>query len=268
MLSQQVNDSLVLKTVDQVIPPQAKNWQGPFRDVINISEFPQVFSDIGGGLWVDVPAPDRSIIKGNKRLEQARRAIVKVQGNAPACRKRIEGSGFVYSAHHVMTNAHVVAGVTEELRVTDADGRLHDARVVLYNPDRDIAVLYVPDLDAPRLQFDYTAKSQDDAIIAGFPKDRGFTARAARVRVVQEARAPDIYHRHEVKRQVYAIRGLVQPGNSGGPLLTPTGKVYGVIFAAATDQPETGYALTAKEVAPDADAGGHAVDRVDTQDCD
>ena len=140
--------------------------------------------------------------------------------------------------------------------------------MVLFNPARDIAVLYVPTLQAPILKFDYTAESQDDAIIAGFPKDKGFTARPARIRVQQPATAPDIYHRQEVEREVYAIRGVVQPGNSGGPLLTPTGQVYGVIFAAATDQEDTGYALTAKEVAPDAEAGRTATARVDTQECD
>ena len=86
-----------------------------------------------------------------------------------------------------MTNAHVVAGVTEELRVIDHTGRRHNARVVLFNPARDIAVLYVPTLQAPILKFDFTAESQDDAIIAGFPKDKGFTARPARIRVQQTA---------------------------------------------------------------------------------
>jgi S1-C subfamily serine protease len=265
---QQINGSLVLRTVDQAMPSAAKNWQGAFRDFVNTSEFPQVFSDIGAGRIVDVPPPDRSVLKGNAGLARARRAIVKVQGNAPACRKRIEGTGFVYATRRVMTNAHVVAGVTQELRVTDSQGRQHEARVVLFNPARDIAVLLVPTLEAPALKFDFTAKSQDNAIIAGFPKDKGFTARPARIRLRQPATAPDIYHRREVEREVYAIRGVVQPGNSGGPLLTPTGQVYGVIFAAATDQEDTGYALTAKEVAPDAEAGSAAVARVGTQDCD
>ena len=36
--------------------------------------------------------------------------VVKVQGVAPSCQRSIEGSGFVISPDHVLTNAHVVAG--------------------------------------------------------------------------------------------------------------------------------------------------------------
>ncbi|MET8141997.1 MarP family serine protease [Sphaerisporangium sp. NPDC005288] len=266
-LNQQTNGSLLLRTVDAAMPEKAKEWQLSFKEFVDNSEFPQVFNAIGGGTFVDVPPPDASVVRG-PQLQRARRAIVKVQGTAPACRKLIEGTGFVFAPHRIMTNAHVVAGVTQELRVTDENRIRHDAQVVLYNPDRDIAILYVPDLDVPPLKFDFTAEGQDDAIIAGFPKGKGFTTRPARIRVKQNAKASDIYSRKTVTREVYAIRGLVQPGNSGGPLLTPTGQVYGVIFAAATDQPDTGYALTAAEVRPDADEGSASVARVDTQDCD
>ncbi|MFC7386112.1 MarP family serine protease [Sphaerisporangium rhizosphaerae] len=266
-LNQQTNGSLLLRTVDAAMPEKAKEWQLSFKEFVDNSEFPQVFNAIGGGTFVDVPPPDASVVRG-PQLQRARRAIVKVQGTAPACRKLIEGTGFVFAPHRIMTNAHVVAGVTQELRVTDENRVRHDAQVVLYNPDRDIAILYVPDLDVPPLKFDFTAEGQDDAIIAGFPKGKGFTTRPARIRVKQNAKASDIYSRKTVTREVYAIRGLVQPGNSGGPLLTPTGQVYGVIFAAATDQPDTGYALTAAEVRPDADEGSASVARVDTQDCD
>ncbi|WP_184978526.1 MarP family serine protease [Sphaerisporangium rubeum] len=266
-LRQQTNGSLLLQTVDSAMPDTAKDWRLSFKKFVDTSEFPQVFNAIGGGQFVDVPPPDASVVK-SPQLQRARRAIVKVQGTAPACRKRIEGTGFVYAPHRVMTNAHVVAGVTQDLRVTDENRVGHDARVVHYNPDRDIAILYVPDLDVGPLKFDYTADGQDDAIIAGFPKGKGFTIKPARIRLKQNAKAADIYSRKTVTREVYSIRGLVQPGNSGGPLLTTNGQVYGVIFAAATDQPETGFALTAAEVSPDADEGSAAVARVDTQDCD
>jgi S1-C subfamily serine protease len=266
-LRQQTNGSLLLQTVDAAMPEKAKDWRLTFKKFVDTSEFPQVFNAIGGGQFVDVPPPDASVVKG-PQLERARRAIVKVQGTAPACRKRIEGTGFVFAPHRIMTNAHVVAGVTQGLTVTDDQRIGHDAQVVLYNPDRDIAILYVPDLNVTPLKFDYTAEGQDSAIIAGFPKGKGFTTKPARIRIKQPAKASDIYSRKTVTREVYAIRGLVQPGNSGGPLLTPTGQVYGVIFAAATDQPDTGYALTANEVRPDADTGSASTARVDTQDCD
>ena len=48
----------------------------------------------------------------------------------------------------------------------------------------------------------------------------------------------------------------------------PSGKVYGVVFAAAADDPQTGYALTAAEVGSDAARGRVATAEVSTQGCD
>src|ERR1019366_3776320 len=91
---------------------------------------------------------------------------------------------------------------------------------------------------------------------------------AARIGAVENARSPDIYHSTQVTRQIYAIRAVIKPGNSGGPLLSPNGKVDGVVFAAAVSVPETGYALTAAEVASDASAGAGATAPVSTGLCD
>ena len=62
---------------------------------------------------------------------------------APSCasRPRIEGCGFVISPGHVLTNAHVVAGVTQGQMVYTVDGHPFPATVVLYDPQIDIAVL-------------------------------------------------------------------------------------------------------------------------------
>lgn len=267
LLSEQVNKSLLISTVDQALPAAAKDLQKPIKDFIDTSGFPKVFDAIGGGQFVEVPPPDRSVAKG-PQLTRARRGIVKVQGVASGCRRHIEGTGFVYAQNKIMTNAHVVAGVNQDLQVTDYLNNSHPARVVLYNPDRDIAILYVPGLNMPVLRFDGTAKKGDDAIIAGFPHGQGFTLNEARIRVQQKAKGPDIYERKTVYRDVYAIRGLVRQGNSGGPLLTTDGRVYGVVFAAALDQQETGFVLTAAEVAPDAEDGSKLFNRVGTQECD
>ena len=267
MLRKQVNSSTVLGTVDDVMPDTARNWFSSFNGFISKTEFPQVFGGLGGESVAPVPPPDNSVLR-SAALRRTQDSIVKIIGTAPQCQRRIEGTGFVYAHQRVMTNAHVVAGVRGASQVVTRDQRRHAARVVLYDPKRDIAILHVPDLAAPALKFNGEAKSRDSAVIAGFPKGHPFTAVAARVRAKQRAKGPDIYHAGQVTREIYAIRGDVEPGNSGGPLLAADGTVYGVIFAAALEkEQETGYALTAHEVAVDAEAGQNATSQVSTQSC-
>ncbi|MEV0613845.1 MarP family serine protease [Nonomuraea sp. NPDC050404] len=266
-LVDQVKNSALLTTVDDAIPQAARNWQQPFKKFIDRSEFPPVFDAIGAGTLIDVQPPDQSVLQGAK-LERARKAIVKVQGDAQSCNKHIEGTGFAYAPGRIMTNAHVVAGVTRDLEVIDSNDVRHKATVVRYNPRRDIAVLYVPGMNLPQLSFDGEGERGDNAIIAGFPKGKGFTAVPARIGGQLDAEGPDIYRESTVRRKVYAIRGEVLPGNSGGPLLTVDGRVYGVIFAAAINEEQTGYVLTAEEVAPDASAGRNDTRPASTGECD
>jgi S1-C subfamily serine protease len=171
----------------------------------------------------------------------------------------------------VLTNAHVVAGVRNPTVTLPDSGDVLAARVVVYDPRRDVAILYVPEMSSSRtpLQFvERLAARGADAVVAGYPENGPFTPVAARVRGVQEARGPDIYQRSQVTREIYSVYAVVRPGNSGGPLLAPDGRVYGVVFAAAVDDPNTGYALTAREVASDAAAGANATGRVSTDGCD
>ncbi|WP_207933305.1 MarP family serine protease [Actinomadura sp. GC306] len=262
----QVKGSTVIGAIDDVMPERAQTWFTSFQGFVKGSEFPQVFNGLGGESVVQVPPPDESVLN-NAAVKTARASIVKVVSTAPQCQRRIEGTGFVFAPEHIMTNAHVVAGARGPSNVATVNGETGRGRVVLYDPKRDIAVLYVPGLRAPALKFADEARVRDDAIIAGFPKNQPFTVDAARIRARQTARGPDIYHTGQVSREIYAIRGKVEPGNSGGPLLTTDGRVYGVIFAAALDSPTTGYALTADEVAPDVRAGRNATQPVSTQRC-
>jgi hypothetical protein len=103
--------------------------------------------------------------------------------------------------------------------------------------------------------------------VAGYPEDHSFAAVPARIGQVLPAESPDIYGSGQVDRQVYQIRGLVSPGNSGGPLLSPGGTVDGVVLAAAGGVPDTAFVLTAAEVQADADAGASATAPVSTQGC-
>ena len=152
--------------------------------------------------------------------------------------------------------------------VYTTSGRRVRARVVLYDFQRDVAVLYVPGLNVAPLPFDGVARTGDNAVVAGYPRDQPFTAVPARIGGIQEARGPNIYQSDQVTREIYAIRADVQPGNSGGPLLGQDGHVFGVVFAAAVGQQDYGYALTAAEVAPDAQAAARATGAVSTLGCD
>jgi S1-C subfamily serine protease len=266
-ISRQVNDSAVLRVIDRLMPPSANVMFSDFRSLLASGPYGPVFGALGaeGALAV---APPSSAVLTSAGLAAARASIVKVTGIAPSCSHRIEGSGFVYAPGHVITNAHVVAGVTEQQQVVTDDGATFSASVVLYDPKRDIAVLYVPGLNAPPLRFSGPAPIGANAIVAGYPLDGPFTAVAARVGPSQNATSPDIYQSTQVTRHIYSIRAYVKPGNSGGPLLTPRGTVDGVVFAAAISVPETGYALTADEVASDAAAGADATAPTSTEQCD
>jgi S1-C subfamily serine protease len=263
----QVNNSVVLSTMDKIMPSQAKTMFGDFRRLLADGPFPQVFSGIGAAHLFAISPPDPAVLNSPGYLA-ARSRVVKVQGTAPSCDRSIEGSGFVYAPQHVLTNAHVVAGVTQGPTVTTVDGVTYRAQVVLYDPQVDIAVLYVPGLNLAPLQFDDQAQDGDDAVVAGYPLDHSFTAVPARIGVTQDAVGPDIYQTGTVTRQIFEIRAVVEPGNSGGPLLSPSGSVYGVVFAAAVDTADTGFALTAGEVAADANAGADQTIPTSTQGCD
>ncbi len=264
----QIDDSAVLTTMDRVMPSQAKTMFTQFRQLLASGPFPQVFSGIGAAHLFAISAPDPAVLNSPGYLA-ARSRVLKVQGTALSCDRSIEGSGFVYAPDHIMTNAHVVAGVDQGLTVTAADGtRYTNVSVVYYDPQVDIAILYVPGLNMTPLQFDYQAQTGDSAVVAGYPLDHAFTQVPARIGGTQDAIGPDIYQTGQVSRLIYEIRATVQPGNSGGPLLSSAGTVYGVVFAAAVDNSDTGFALTATEVAADARAGASQTAPTSTQGCD
>lgn len=268
MVTAQVNRSAVLHAVDGVMPSAARTMFSDFRSLLASGPYVQVFGALGAEPALTVAPPNAAVLS-SVGLVRSRNSIVKVMGIAPSCQRRIEGSGFVISPHHILTNAHVVAGVTENQTVTTRLGTTRlSATVVLFDPQRDLAVLYVPRLNARTLTFAGPANLGDEAIVAGYPRDEPFSAVPARVGNDQLAQAPDIYQSKEVTRQIYSIRANVQPGNSGGPLLAPNGRVDGVVFAAAVGVKDTGYALTASEVQGDARAAATAVRPVSTQACD
>lgn len=264
-LSSAVRDSQVVRAIDEVVPRPVRSLYSSLRDVVREYDFPEVFGPLVPTRVRTVPVPDAALL-GSASVQRVKASVLKITGRAESCARMVEGSGFVYAPDRIMTNAHVVAGV--ERPQVEVDGQQRAATVVLYDPMRDVAVLRVPGLGLRPLAFaPAPADTGDDAIVVGYPEDGPFFVAAARVRERLEIRGPDIYDDRTVTRQVYSIRGDVRSGNSGGPLLAPDGTVYGVIFAAAVDQPQTGFVLTATEVAGDARAGRTATGQVGTGDC-
>jgi len=263
-----VNNSLVLQTLDKFMPSPAKTMFSDFRRLLaSNSTYAQVFSGIGAERILAIPAPDPSVVD-SRGVQAASASVVRVQGVAPSCQRSIEGSGFVISRDHVLTNAHVVAGVTSRETVLTDHGSL-PATVVYYDPQVDVAVLYVRGLNLTPLQFAGEANPGDNAVVAGYPLDATSLHLApARIGGVQNAQGPNIYETSTVTRQIYEIRAVVRSGNSGGPLLSPAGTVDGVVFAAAVGESDTGFALTAAEVSADASAGEQLTTAVSTGACD
>ncbi|MQY36202.1 Serine protease [Streptomyces sp. RB17] len=266
-LGKEVRGSKVLLGVSRALPAQADTWFADFSSVLAQNGFPQVFSPFANEPIKDVQPPDPALANSPVAV-RAQRSIVKVTGTAQSCGKVLEGTGFVFADRRVMTNAHVVGGVDAPTVQIGGVGRKYEAKVVLYDWKRDIAVLDVPDLKANALRLSaQDAAGGDGAIVAGFPENGSYDVRAARVRGRITANGPDIYHRGTVRRDVYSLYTTVRQGNSGGPLLTPDGRVYGVVFAKSLDDAETGYALTADEIQRDIQQGRTANEQVGTDSC-
>lgn len=266
LVSSQVKESRVLVALDSIVPVPARNAFGDLRDLVGTTEVPRIFSGLAQLTGPDVEPPDPAAVTAE--VDQARDSIVQVTGDTPECSASVSGSGFAVGPDTVVTNAHVVAGVDEPVvRVRQSDPGL-PATVVYFDPATDIAVLRVPGLGArPLTVVADEAESGDLAVIAGFPESGPFRTEPARVRTVVTALGDDIYGEAGVEREVYAVRGLVLPGNSGGPLLRPDGLVLGMVFGADDQAEETGYALTGDELRDALESAASSAAAVDTGSC-
>ena len=264
-MASQVHQSRLLVLVDSAVPNQVRDAFVGLRNMVSSADAPHVFSALGSLSGSAVALPDPRVILGGG-VTNARPSVVRVVGDSAECNISVSGSGIVYAPQHVLTNAHVVAGIESPTIQVRASQPLMAATVVYFDPKVDVAVLYVPDLKAPELRFaPDPAKSGDDAIIAGFPEGGPYDSAPARIRDAITARGDDIYGKSGVEREVYAFRGIVQHGNSGGPLLTTSGEILGMVFASGAER--TGYALTAQQLSVPSTRALRSNDRVATGSC-
>ncbi|GAB7003535.1 MarP family serine protease [Nocardioides sp. AN3] len=262
-LSNAVRDSAVLAKVNRVMPAGASGLLDHFNTVVGTSFFPRYLEPFAPERIVRVGVgPER--LRKDPDVIRAGRSVFKIHGTN-SCGRGVEGSGFLYAPGYLMTNAHVVAGITRptvEVGNDDVTGK-----VVLFDPGADIAVIELDSGSATPLQFDTTAKPQEGVAILGYPQDGPFDLEPGRIRSEQRLRSPDIYGNGTVIRSVFSLRGLIRPGNSGGPIVDSDGQVVGVVFAASVTDRDTGYALTAEQVHALATAGVGRTSSVSTGGC-
>ena len=241
-LSREVRSSAIAQALDELAPRAPKSLQA-LRQRVGQANFPEVFDDLR-------PAPRTGDPPAAAVLAPAVEARVKastVQVSGTACGQRMEGSGFSAAANTIVTNAHVVAGA-RNITVLRPDGRRLPAQVQIFDPDRDLAVLAVSGLGQTPLDV-ATADVGDNGAVFGHPGGQAeVEVEPARIDDQRTAVGRDIYNSSITRRDVFFLAARLEPGDSGGALVSVAGDVVGVAFAIAPDDPSTAYALSDKEL--------------------
>jgi S1-C subfamily serine protease len=244
-VSQQLAESKVIRAIDVATPTPLKASMAQLRSAVIGEGIPTLLNDFAQGQPVAIPDASTD----TPALNQAADSVLKIAGTAFQCGQNQTGTGFVVSPGRVVTNAHVVAGVTEPVVQIPGGGAL-PARVVYFDTRRDLAVLAVDNLRPAPIPLGSELPNGSPAAFAGYPHGGPFQSKPATVQDIATLLVPDIYGNNASPEEVYRLAGDVQPGNSGGPLLTTDGQVVGVIFAKATNDPSLGFAITMADLGP------------------
>ncbi|WP_459385571.1 MarP family serine protease [Arthrobacter humicola] len=244
-VSQQLAESKVIRFIDGVTPMPVKASMAQLRSAVIGEGIPTLLD--GFGQSQPVAVPDTST--DTPALNKAAASVLKIAGTAYQCGQNQTGTGFVVAPGRVVTNAHVVAGVDEPV-VETPGGRALPGRVVYFDSQHDLAVVAVDGLRSEPLALAADLPSGSAAAFAGYPHGGPFQSKPATVQDIATVLVPDIYGKNASPEDVYRLAGDVQPGNSGGPLLTMDGQVAGVVFAKATTESSLGFALTMNDLSP------------------
>lgn len=241
-IAQELSASWFARQLEQHLP-QPPDALHALRSLVGEDHFPDVFAT--GAPTPAVGAPPAASGLAPEVAEAVADSIVRVEG--VACSRIQEGTGFVVEPGLVATNAHVVAGESTT-QVVRQDGRRIDADVVVYDPDRDLALLAAPGLDRPPLPL---GQANVGAVGGVFGHPRGRSLRIAPFQIARaiDATGRNIYGTRLVSRDVLEVAADLAPGDSGAPLVDSGGRVVGVTFAVARDRAGVAYALHPRELA-------------------
>ena len=244
-VSQQIAESRVIRFIDGMTPTPVKTSMAQLRSAVIGEGIPTLLDGLGQNQPVAVPDTSTD----TPALNKAAASVLKIAGTAYQCGQNQTGTGFVVSPGRVVTNAHVVAGVPEPVVEIPGGGAL-PGRIVYFDNQHDLAVLAVDGLRAAPLPLSSGLPAGSPAAFAGYPHGGPFQSKPATVQDIATVLVPDIYGNNPAPEDVYRLAGDVQPGNSGGPLLTTDGQVAGVVFAKATTESGLGFAITMTDLGP------------------
>ncbi|MFJ5698614.1 MarP family serine protease [Arthrobacter sp. NPDC093139] len=261
-VSQQLADSRVIRFIDGMTPNPVKATMAQLRSAVIGDRIPRLIEGIGQPQRV--PVPDAST--DTPALNRAAGSVLKIAGTAFQCGQNQTGTGFVVSPGRVVTNAHVVAGVSQPVVEVPGGGAM-PGRVVYFDGKRDLAVLAVDGLPSAALPLSPDLPAGTAAAFAGYPHGGPFQSKPATVQGISTVLVPDIYGDNPVPDEVYKLAGDIQPGNSGGPLLTAGGAVAGVIFAKTTSDAALGFAIPMIDLRPVAAQAPELTNAVSSGQC-
>ncbi len=168
---------------------------------------------------VNIRTTERAAAEGSRVPSPFRRRAPAPPGEETP---RGEGSGFILSADgYVMTNAHVVDGASEVL-VTLVDKREFKAKIVGADERSDVALLKIEATGLPTVKIGDVSKLRvgEWVLAIGSPFGLDSTVTAGIVSAKQRETGSDIAF---LQTDV-----AVNPGNSGGPLISTKGEVVGI----------------------------------------
>ena len=173
-----------------------------------------------------LPPPDESVLE-SEAARAAARGVVKIYGTS--CGLGAQGTGWVVRRELVATNVHVISGQADTRVLSIAGGTLA-ARVVYVDARNDVALLRIPGLPTAPLAVDNRGPYPKPVALLGYPRDGALVATAGTAGRPRQVLAPDAYGRGVRARSVMPLRGRVQPGESGGPVVDARGSVVAMIF--------------------------------------